>query len=71
MLAYLLCKIPIFSLYYPVWQYGLWSFQTGGTKLEKKLAKNQHTKRKFLNFEFGGLEPILFEDLQLRKYRRS
>ena len=34
-----------------VWQYGLWSFQTGGTKLERFLPKNQHTRRKFLNFE--------------------
>ena len=35
-----------------VWQYGLWSFQTGGTKLERFLPKNQHTERKLLNFEF-------------------
>ena len=34
-----------------IWQYGLRSFQTGGTKLEKNLPKNQHTRRKFLNFE--------------------
>ena len=34
-----------------VWQYGLWSFQTGGTKLEKFLPKKQHTQRKLLNFE--------------------
>ena len=34
-----------------IWQYGLWSFQTGGTKLERFLSKNQHTKRKLLNFE--------------------
>jgi hypothetical protein len=26
-----------------VWQYGLWSFQTGATKLERFLSKNQHT----------------------------
>ena len=41
-----------------VWQYGLWSFQTGGTKLERFLHKNQHTQRKLLNFEnwiSGGL----------------
>ena len=25
-----------------VWQYGLWSFQTRGTKLERFLPKNQH-----------------------------
>ena len=34
-----------------VWKYGLWSFQTGGSKLEKKLPKNQHTQSKLLNFE--------------------
>ena len=34
-----------------LWQYGLWSFQTGGTKLERFLPKNQHTQRKCLNFE--------------------
>ena len=33
------------------WQYRLWSFQTGGTKLERFLPKNQHTQRKLLNFE--------------------
>ena len=34
-----------------VWQYGLWSFQTRGTKLKRCLPKNQHTQRKLLNFE--------------------
>ena len=34
-----------------LWQYRLWSFQTGGTKLERFLPKNQHTQRKLLNFE--------------------
>ena len=34
-----------------LWQYGLWSFQTGGTKLERFLPQNQHTQRKLLNFE--------------------
>ena len=29
-----------------VWQYGLRSFQTGGTKLERFLPKNQQTQRK-------------------------
>ena len=41
-----------------VWQYGLWSFQTGGTKLERFQPKNQHTQRKLSNFENwinGGL----------------
>ena len=35
-----------------VWQYGCWSFQAGGTKLERFLPKNQPTQRKLLNFEF-------------------
>ena len=34
-----------------LWQYGLWSFQTRGIKLERFLPKNQHTQRKLLNFE--------------------
>ena len=34
-----------------LWQYGLWSFPTGYTKLERFLHKNQHTQRKLLNFE--------------------
>ena len=33
------------------WQYGLWSFQARGTKLERFLPKNQYTQRKLLNFE--------------------
>ena len=36
---------------YTLWQGGLWSFQTGGTKLEIFLPKNQHTQSKLLNFE--------------------
>ena len=37
---------------YPrLWQYGLWSFKTGGMKLERFFPKNQHTQRKLLNFE--------------------
>ena len=36
---------------FKVWQYGLWSFQMGGTKFERFLPKNQHTQRKLLNFE--------------------
>ena len=36
---------------YVLWQYGLWCFQTGGTKLESFLPKNQHTQRKLSNFE--------------------
>ena len=35
-----------------LWQFRLWSFQTGDTKLERFLHKNQHTQRKLLNFEF-------------------
>ena len=35
-----------------LWQYGLWSFQTEDTKLERFLPKNQHTQSKLLNFEF-------------------
>ena len=34
-----------------LWQYWLWSFQAGGTKLERFLHKSQHTQRKLLNFE--------------------
>jgi len=48
---------PIHPLY-QLWQYGLWSFQTGSTKLVRFLPKNQHTQRKLLNFESwisGGL----------------
>ena len=36
---------------YSVWQYESWSFQTGGTKLERFLPMNQHTQRKSFNFE--------------------
>jgi hypothetical protein len=32
------------------WQYGLWSFQTGDTKFERFLSKNQHTQTKLLSF---------------------
>ena len=34
-----------------LWQYGLWSFQTKGIKLERFLPKNRHTQRKLLSFE--------------------
>ena len=40
------------DILYEVWQYRLWSFQTGDTKLERFLPKNQHTQRKLLNFDF-------------------
>ena len=39
------------DMLFTLWQYGLWSFQTEGTKLERFLPKNQHIQRKFLNFE--------------------
>ena len=32
-------------------KYRLWIFQAGCTKLKRFLPKNQHTQRKFLNFE--------------------
>ena len=41
----------VYSCQWTTWQYGLWSFQAGGTKLERFLPKNQHTQRKLLNFE--------------------
>ena len=34
-----------------LWQYGLWSFQTGDTKLKRLFQEIQHTQRKLLNFE--------------------
>ena len=34
-----------------LWQYGLWSFKTRDTNLEKILHKDQHTQKKLLNFE--------------------
>ena len=34
-----------------IWQHGLWSFQTGGIRLERFLSKNQHSQRKLLTFE--------------------
>ena len=52
-LSYKPCQIVLYSIHSClVWQYGLWSFQAGGTKLERFLHKNQHTQRKLLNFEF-------------------
>ena len=53
-------KHPIYNLptilhriiIWKLWQYGLWSFQTGDTKLEIFLPKNQHIQKKLLNFEF-------------------
>ena len=37
--------------YGALWQYGLWGFQAGHTKLESFLPKNLSTRRKLLNFE--------------------
>ena len=45
---------PTISKLLPLWQYGLWSFQTGGTKLERFLPKNQHTQRKLLRIGLMG-----------------
>ena len=39
-------------LWESLWQYRLWNFETGVTKLERFMPKNQHTQRKSLNFEF-------------------
>ena len=36
---------------YALWQYGLLRFQARDTKLERFLAKNQHTQRKGSNLE--------------------
>ena len=44
-------SIKSFAGHCTLWQYGLWSFQTGGTKLERFLPKKQHTQSKFLNFK--------------------
>ena len=46
-----LAKKASYFAYYVLWQYGLWSSQAGGTKLERFLPKNQHTQRKLLSFE--------------------
>ena len=42
----------IFSLVFLLWKYGLWSFSSRGYKIRIYFAKNQHTLRKLLNFEF-------------------
>ena len=45
--------------------YGLWSFQIGGTKLERLLPKNQLPQRNLLNFEnwiSGGLRSFQKSD---------
>ena len=50
-LASIFPNVKRFHCMCKLWQYGLWSFQMGGTKLERFLPKNQHTQRKLLNFE--------------------
>ena len=40
----------LYTVQCPLRQYGLWSFQTGDTKLDRFLPKN-HNQRKLLNFE--------------------
>ena len=50
-----------------LWQYGLLSFQTRGTKSKSFLPKNQHTQRKLLNFEnwiSGGLRSFQKSEFQ-------
>ena len=32
------------TVIWALWQYGLWSFQTGVTKLDRFSPKNQHTQ---------------------------
>ena len=44
-------NLIFYSLTRSIWQYGLWGFQTGSTKLERFLPKDQHTQRKLSNFE--------------------
>ena len=44
-------SLAVLVLCLTLWQYELWSFQTGGTKLARFLPKNQHAQRKLLNFE--------------------
>ena len=41
------------ALWLALWQYGLWGFQTGGTKLERFLPKNQHTQINFWILRIG------------------
>ena len=45
------CGLMVANGAIEVWQYGLWSFQTGDTKLERFLPKNDYTQRKWLNSE--------------------
>ena len=45
------CLHFLLYVYYGNTGCGVLCFQTGGTKLERFLPKNQHTQRKLLNFE--------------------
>ena len=44
--------MSITRIFCRLWQYGLWSFQPGGTKLKRFLPKNQHIQGKPLKFDF-------------------
>ena len=44
-------ELPTLFWVCQLWQYGLWSFQMGGAKLERFLPMNQETQRKTFNFE--------------------
>ena len=59
---------PIRPFSHPIcrlWQYGLWSFQRGYTKLERFLHKNQHAQRILLNFEnWTNKEPQLLAKIR-------
>ena len=50
--------------YYQLWQYRLWSFQTGGTRLERFLPKNQHTQGNYriLRIGLGGVHKLRLQD---------
>ena len=37
-----------------LWQYRLWSFQTGDIKVERFLPNNQHTKEEIIEFWING-----------------
>ena len=58
-----------------LWQYGLWSFQTGvHTNIERFLPKNQHAQRKLLNFKnwiSGGLRSFQKSELQSQLFSSS
>ena len=45
------CPVKPVEHHCALWQYRLSRFQTGDTKLERFLSKNQHTQRKWLNFK--------------------